>query len=160
MKVQCDQCGAAYAVADEKVAGRKLKQKCRKCGNQMLIDGEALGRRDTPMAMPAVPEAGAVWHIAVGDTTQGPYTLEELSEYYADGQIVLDTLVCRDGWSDWKQAGEVTELVSASRAPALVSLPPAPPSAQLRNSVARPPSVRPSRWATIPSPRHRRPDLA
>ena len=53
MRVQCEQCAATYSVADEKVSGRKLKQKCRKCGAQMLIDGTSLGGHDdTPMAVP------------------------------------------------------------------------------------------------------------
>jgi predicted Zn finger-like uncharacterized protein len=120
MKVQCEHCGAAYSVADEKVAGRKLRQRCRKCGESIIIDGSALeGAAVTPeaesFAVSVPPDGEAVWHIAVGDTTQGPYTLDELAQYYADGHIVLDTLVCRDGWNDWKQAGEVPELVSASR---------------------------------------------
>src|SRR5689334_19195104 len=125
MKVQSEQCGAAYSVADEKVAGRKLRQRCRKCGESIIIDGSALASSgaSTAAAPPEAesfavsvpPDNEAVWHIAVGDTTQGPYTLEELGQYYADGHVVLDTLVCRDGWSDWKQAGEVPELVSASR---------------------------------------------
>jgi predicted Zn finger-like uncharacterized protein len=120
MKVQCEQCGAAYSVADEKVAGRKLRQRCRKCGESIIIDGSALEAAAAPpeaesFAVSVPPDSEAVWHIAVGDTTQGPYTLDELGQYYADGHIVLDTLVCRDGWNDWKQAGEVPELVSASR---------------------------------------------
>ena len=134
MRVQCEQCAATYSVADEKVAGRKLKQKCRKCGAPMLIDGTTLGGHDdTPMAVPSAPTSGhapvdqPVWHIALGDTTQGPYTLEELAQHYADGNIVLDTLICRDGWNDWKPAGEVSELLEAARGPALHSvLPPAP----------------------------------
>jgi predicted Zn finger-like uncharacterized protein len=120
MKVQCEHCGAAYSVADEKVAGRKLRQRCRKCGESIIIDGSALEGSAAPpeaesFAVSVPPDSEAVWHIAVGDTTQGPYTLDELGQYYADGHIVLDTLVCRDGWNDWKQAGEVPELVSASR---------------------------------------------
>jgi predicted Zn finger-like uncharacterized protein len=126
MKVQCEHCGAAYSVADEKVAGRKLRQRCRKCGESIIIDGSgvegsavergsAAPAEAESFAVSVPPDTEAVWHIAVGDTTQGPYTLEELGQYYADGHIVLDTLVCRDGWSDWKQAGEVPELVTASR---------------------------------------------
>ena len=117
MKVQCEQCGAAYSVADEKVAGRKLRQRCRKCGEPIIIDGSALdgAPQEESFAVSVPADSEAVWHIAVADTTQGPYTLQELAQYYADGHIVLDTLVCRDGWNDWKQAGEVPELVSASR---------------------------------------------
>jgi predicted Zn finger-like uncharacterized protein len=132
MKVQCDQCAAAYSVADDKVAGRKLKQKCRKCGAQMLIDGTALAHDDTPMAVPqaqaesAAPTELAVWHVSLDDTTQGPYTLEELAQHYTDGSIALDTLVCRDGWNDWRPAGEVQELLDAGRGPLLASVAPPP----------------------------------
>src|SRR5689334_8511911 len=55
MKVQCEQCGAAYSVADEKVAGRKLRQRCRKCGEPIIIDGSALegGGANAASAAPA-----------------------------------------------------------------------------------------------------------
>jgi hypothetical protein len=59
---------------------------------------------------------GAVWHIAVGDGTQGPYTLDELREYYAQGSVMLDTLVFRDGFEEWLPAGEVPELAAPSQA--------------------------------------------
>jgi hypothetical protein len=122
------------------VAGRKLQQKCRKCGAQMLIDGTGVSHDHTPMSVPSAAAASdqAVWHIALGDTTQGPYTLEELAQYYADGSIVLDTMVCRDGWTDWKPAGEISELREASRGPALVSMAPPPAAGFVAASIAEP----------------------
>jgi predicted Zn finger-like uncharacterized protein len=131
MKVGCQQCGATYSVADEKVAGRKLKLRCKKCGEPIQVDGLTMGQapaesqppsaKTPPTLHPAARVQGAAplasrreptaeWHVAVADTTQGPYTLDEIAAYYADGNIVLDTLVYREGWPDWLQAGEVAEL--------------------------------------------------
>ena len=36
MKVVCDACQAKYQIPDERVAGRKLKIRCRKCGNAIV----------------------------------------------------------------------------------------------------------------------------
>jgi predicted Zn finger-like uncharacterized protein len=143
MKVSCEQCGAAYAVADNKVAGRSLTLRCRKCGAPMPVDGRALieGNAVPPLraselplqisvapVMTASADEDAVWHIAVGDTTQGPYTLDELATYYAQGSVVLDTLVFRDGWPEWKQASEIEELTARSRDVAAPRRPPPVPA--------------------------------
>jgi len=38
MKFSCDKCNTSYVIADEKV-GRRLKVRCKKCGNIILIHG-------------------------------------------------------------------------------------------------------------------------
>src|SRR4029079_5003441 len=124
MKVACQQCGTAYSVADEKVAGRRVKLRCKHCSEPMIIDGTALqgsadvtptvGSSPTPdqvtpvflespeparassaptYSPPPIAEVGAAWHVAVGEGSQGPYTLDELASYVADGRIADDTLV-------------------------------------------------------------------
>jgi predicted Zn finger-like uncharacterized protein len=131
MNIQCQQCGTSYAVADEKVRGRLMKVRCKSCSEVIRVDGTILGTADGSSAPPASSKApmskppslvsrpgvdGAVWHIAVGDGTQGPYTLDELREYYAQGSVMLDTLVFRDGFEEWMPAGEVPELAAPSQA--------------------------------------------
>ena len=37
MKFLCDQCKAKYQIADEKVQGKTLRMKCRKCGHIIEI---------------------------------------------------------------------------------------------------------------------------
>ena len=37
MKFLCDQCKAKYQIADEKVQGKTLRMKCRKCGHVIEI---------------------------------------------------------------------------------------------------------------------------
>lgn len=154
MKVACQQCGAAYSVSDDKVAGRKLRLRCKKCGEAIAVDGTEAGARSAPAASSGSPprairstgasagshESVPEWHVAVGETTQGPYTLHEIAEYYAEGNIVLDTPVYREGWPDWRQAGEVAELQEAAGAmlsrptpPGIAAIPAVP---QARSAVA------------------------
>jgi len=161
MKIECNHCAASYSVADEKVAGRRLKLRCKKCSEVIRVDGTDLatgaelesaspadvqmqtvappppqstepkpadafaGQADPfgapegfqtfepPPAGPAADEP--TWHISVGDTTQGPYTLQELGEYYSEGSIVLDTMVFCDGWEDWLPASEIPEIAEAAK---------------------------------------------
>ncbi|HKQ68815.1 MAG TPA: GYF domain-containing protein, partial [Polyangiaceae bacterium] len=38
MKFLCENCKAKYQIADEKVAGRTVRMKCRKCGNMIVVE--------------------------------------------------------------------------------------------------------------------------
>jgi len=40
VKFLCDQCKAKYQIADEKVAGRTVRMKCRKCGHMIEVRAE------------------------------------------------------------------------------------------------------------------------
>jgi predicted Zn finger-like uncharacterized protein len=55
MKFLCDNCKAKYQIADEKIAGRTLKMKCRKCGHDIIIHGESMAAAGSTPA-PAAPE--------------------------------------------------------------------------------------------------------
>ncbi len=44
----------------------------------------------------------AIWHVIDGNgQQQGPYTIEQLQEYYNSGNINQDTQVWAEGWSEW-----------------------------------------------------------
>ena len=43
MKLICDQCGAKYSIADEKVRGKVFKIRCKKCENVIVVQGDAEG---------------------------------------------------------------------------------------------------------------------
>jgi predicted Zn finger-like uncharacterized protein len=58
MKFLCDQCKAKYQIADEKVQGKTLKMKCRKCGHVIEIRAAEV----------AGAGAGATMHLpSIGD---------------------------------------------------------------------------------------------
>lgn len=149
MKVGCQQCGASYSVADEKVAGRRLKMRCKKCGEPMLIDGSG----DEPtQTVPLEPETQVVqaqssaaagderwreWYLAGDDSAQGPYTYDAVLAQCADGRVTPDTLVFHDGLERWTEAREVAELQRALREhrPEAAQAIPPPPRARVATPV-------------------------
>jgi predicted Zn finger-like uncharacterized protein len=55
MKFLCGNCKAKYQIADEKVSGRTLRMKCRRCGHDILIDGHNMPASNPPAAAAAPP---------------------------------------------------------------------------------------------------------
>lgn len=50
----------------------------------------------------------AVWYVRPSAGGQyGPATADVLRTWLAEGRIAYDTLVWREGWRDWREAGEV-----------------------------------------------------
>jgi hypothetical protein len=64
------------------------------------------------------------WFIAFGGTAHGPLAESALPDEARAGHLKRDTLVWREGMSDWKPASEVPELAFA-----LVPVPPPLPGA-------------------------------
>lgn len=57
MKFLCDNCKAKYQIADEKVAGKTVRMKCRKCGHQIEVRAavtEGTGSIPPPAPLPGV----------------------------------------------------------------------------------------------------------
>src|SRR5690606_24419913 len=48
MKFLCGNCKAKYQIADEKVSGRTLRMKCRRCDHDILIDGHSMPASNPP----------------------------------------------------------------------------------------------------------------
>lgn len=42
MRFACDQCNAQYSIADEKLAGRRVKIRCKKCGNVIVLSADGV----------------------------------------------------------------------------------------------------------------------
>ena len=59
MKFLCDNCKAKYQIADEKVAGKTVRMKCRKCGHQIEVRAAVTETSvsTTPPQAPGGPEA-------------------------------------------------------------------------------------------------------
>jgi len=60
---------------------------------------------------PPIPQAVA-FHVAVGGQSAGPYDMANLKQQMQTGQITRETLVWKEGMSQWTPAGQVTELAS------------------------------------------------
>lgn len=115
MKIVCDSCSAKYSIADEKVAGRVFKIRCKKCGAAIVVRGDQQGAEAA-----AAPGAGgydyggeAVWHAVVDGDQQGPFTPAQLGAMISESRIGWDAYVWREGFDDWKPAQDIEELVQA-----------------------------------------------
>ncbi len=116
MKIVCDSCSAKYSIADEKVAGRVFKIRCKKCGSAIVVRGDQVDAGDSgEEAATRVADYGgdAVWHAVVDGDQQGPFSPAQIGEMLAAGTIGWDVFVWREGFDDWKPAQDVEELVQA-----------------------------------------------
>ena len=60
MRFNCQNCGAKYQIADEKVAGKTVRMKCRKCGDLIQVKAERSGSGVMPSYAPVgAPRTGA-----------------------------------------------------------------------------------------------------
>jgi predicted Zn finger-like uncharacterized protein len=157
MKFSCPNCTAKYQIADDKVAGRTVKMKCRKCGTVIPIVAQpsksTVARapivhahslkptpgRGGPPTVPAQAPA-AVWHAGIGGSAQGPMTEAQLGELVRGGSATRETFVWKEGMDGWKQLDQVPELASvlAGGATAL-----GPPSMPAQAKLAKPAAPRP-----------------
>ena len=111
MKIVCDSCGAKYSIADEKVAGKIFKIRCKKCSSVLEVRGDQAGAHPFADANTTQEAAGeATWYIVVDGEQKGPLPPIELSQLFAKGAVGLDSYVWKEGFDDWKIASDVPEL--------------------------------------------------
>lgn len=120
MKITCQSCQARYTIADEKVRGKIVKIRCKKCSATIVVDGNQVHAavptepEDAPTRVLDAPSGGAPsdppWSVSVADGDERTLTTAALVELYARGEVFDDTYVWRDGMEDWKALAEVEEL--------------------------------------------------
>lgn len=140
MKIVCENCGAKYSIADEKVKGKVFKIRCKKCNESIVVRGDANQAAIEPDLAVQTPaphshgadedldaetrvfdyggynhgaETEAVWHIVVDDQQQGPYTTAQILEYLASGSVSSDSLIWREGFDDWMVISDVQDFAQA-----------------------------------------------
>ncbi|HKU40840.1 MAG TPA: zinc-ribbon domain-containing protein [Polyangiales bacterium] len=127
MKVVCESCQAKYQVPDERVAGKKLKIRCKRCGATVLIRGDLtqIGLSDSPQptAAPqdsaaAVPAAELEWHASIDGQSYGPFDTSTLLRWLDEQPGGWDAHVWRDGFGDWMEVRSCPELMAAAPAAA------------------------------------------
>lgn len=113
MKIVCDSCGAKYSIADEKVAGKIFKIRCKKCSSVLEVRGDQTGAHalDAHAGGQETASDGG-WYVVVDGEQQGPLPPIELSQLFAKGSVGLDSYVWKEGFDDWRIASDVPELVA------------------------------------------------
>ena len=125
MKIVCDACSAKYSIADDKVRGKSVKIKCKKCNNVIFVKGEEVAApagaeeaHDTRVFGYNDAPAGEepVWHVVIDSEQVGPITASDLKQRIADGQVDADSYVWREGFDDWQPVSGVAEFAGVASA--------------------------------------------
>lgn len=113
MKIVCESCGAKYSIADEKVAGKVFKIRCKRCSEVIVVRGDQDSGGEVSDAPAGGPTAvDAIWHVVVDGDQQGPMAVSQLTEMLSAGAIDWETFVWAEGFDNWLPLREVEDLVA------------------------------------------------
>ncbi len=113
MKIVCDNCSAKYSIADEKVAGKVFKIRCKKCSNVIVVRGDQLDAPQEEATQVYDYGGDAIWHVVVDGDQQGPFAPAQIGAMLTDGTIDWEAYVWKEGFEGWQPARDVPELVAA-----------------------------------------------
>ena len=120
MKITCQSCQSKYTVSDEKVQGKTVKIKCRKCGATILVNsgGVTTSAPADPVSLSSggQADAGASYLVNVADGDQRSLSLPEIVAAYQTSVVTAETYVWADGMGDWQPLGQVDAIVAALHA--------------------------------------------
>jgi predicted Zn finger-like uncharacterized protein len=116
MKITCQACQAKYTIADQKVLGKVVKIRCKKCGSTIVVNGSdpsAASGSDT-----SLPDASSGqleppqedWTVNVAEGDQRTMKEDEIVRAYADRMIDDETYCWKDGMGDWAPLREIPTL--------------------------------------------------
>lgn len=140
MKISCQNCSSKYTVSDDKVQGKTVKLKCKKCGATILVNSSgATTVANGAAAPPGVADHastdhstdGASYTVNVAEGDQRTMSVAEIVQAYRTGTVTAETYIWADGMTDWLPIGQVEAIVAAlhAPAPAAAPLPSSPPPA-------------------------------
>lgn len=109
MKIQCQSCQAKYTIADEKVLGKVVKIRCKKCSATIVINGNeqpAQAETDTHV-FDYAGQSNEQWTVNVADGDQRTMTVAEIGAEYRNGVVNDETFCWKDGMADWLPLREI-----------------------------------------------------
>lgn len=125
MKITCHSCQSKYNVADEKVQGKTVKIRCKKCGATLVISADGVQGNGISAPPPAPTADQITFTVNVAEGDQRSMTIEEIVVAYNDGTVTQETYLWADGMTDWLPLAQVESIVAALHSAA--SAPPPPP---------------------------------
>ena len=93
MKITCGSCAAKYTVSDDKVQGKTVKVKCRKCGAVIVVSSTGEVQTTGGGSAAASSGGGATYTVSVSDTDQRNMSMSEVIQAYNEGIIDAETYV-------------------------------------------------------------------
>jgi predicted Zn finger-like uncharacterized protein len=119
MKITCQSCQSKYTVSDDKVQGKTVKIKCRKCGSTIVVssNGVTTSNGAGGGGADAQVTAAGTFLVNVAEGDQRSMTLQEVVDAYNSSVVTADTYVWADGMADWAPIGQVEAITSALSSP-------------------------------------------
>jgi predicted Zn finger-like uncharacterized protein len=122
MKITCQACAAKYTIADEKVLGKVVKIRCKKCGATIVINGSdsAGAGADAPASQAGATfdyaGGGSAWMVNVAEGDQRTMEDHEVASAYRAGVLNDESFCWRDGMPDWLPLREIESLYAQCKA--------------------------------------------
>jgi predicted Zn finger-like uncharacterized protein len=117
MKITCQSCQAKYTIADEKVLGKIVKIRCKKCSSTIVVNGSDASRAPSYGAAEGdVAAQDDAWTVNVADGDQRTMTEGEIVAAFQAGVIGTETFCWKDGMGDWLPLREIDALYDACNA--------------------------------------------
>ena len=113
MNIGCTVCPARYAVPDAKIVGRKVRVTCKRCGSRLVVDGTSSPASVASEAPSPPPVQDGEYLVAFDDEHKKALSVRAIIALYGRGVVDANTLVWREGMSDWKPLFEVEALAAA-----------------------------------------------
>lgn len=147
MIVSCPSCTTKFNVPDAKVAGKRARMKCKRCGEAIDIDGTTLPSgpasaraynppsgpgssrpfNDPPPKEPSSPgpiDISPRWRIALSPGKRNEVSFADLSQLYNGGALPAGALICAPGKTEFLPPASFPELErNTGRAVAALRLP-------------------------------------
>ena len=121
MKITCQACQAKYTIADEKVLGKIVKIRCKKCGSTIVVNGaDPSAGAGSPShladgADAPVDPSQDDWTVNVAEGDQRTMKEDEIVAAFVAGVVDDETYCWRDGMADWAPLREIPGLQAACR---------------------------------------------
>ncbi|MBA3503522.1 MAG: zinc-ribbon domain-containing protein [Myxococcota bacterium] len=119
MKLTCDSCSAKYSIADDRVAGKVFKIRCKKCSHVIIVRGVTAAPATIEVTPPTA--SSGEWHAVVDGDQLGPFDRDEIVRRREAGELDDETFMWREGMPDWVALGTLDELRAQPTAPPSVN---------------------------------------
>jgi predicted Zn finger-like uncharacterized protein len=136
MKITCQSCQSKYTIADDKVLGKVVKIRCKKCAATIFVngsDGSTSVGSDTdnePLSRYRTENVSGGWMVNIADGEQKTMTDEQVVIAFQAGTLSAETFLWKDGMPDWVPLREVGELFRSCTASTATAAPKRAPSPQ------------------------------
>ena len=104
IKIECSSCGSRYGIPSDRIKGRVIKIRCKKCNDLIRIQN-----KDARAQEPAVEGEGRVWFVVINRKRRGPYTEPELRRQFDEGKVKARSYAWRQGYDKWERLGQIPE---------------------------------------------------